>query len=160
MLGRAREGCREAGCAYWSMCKPITPCYRHAFGDQYKATDIPIRGPGKLELVFHPEGGGEAQRYEVHNFDGAGDLPWQAGLHALAQSAVHAAGLSWRTQSRLLDKCMGCCRCCHGHVQHREVHPGLCQGVLRVCARTTVAPIHEVRPLAVPVSVWSISWPM
>lgn len=95
MLGRAREGCREAGCAYWSMCKPITPCYRHAFGDQYKATDIPIRGPGKLELVFHPEGGGEAQRYEVHNFDGAGDLPWQAGLHALAQSAVHAAGLSW-----------------------------------------------------------------
>jgi isocitrate dehydrogenase len=25
---------------------------RHAFGDQYRATDVIIRGPGKLKLVF------------------------------------------------------------------------------------------------------------
>jgi len=31
--------------------KPIT-IGRHAFGDQYKATDVVIDGPGKLELVY------------------------------------------------------------------------------------------------------------
>jgi len=45
---------------------------RHAFGDQYMATDIKIPQAGKLELVFHPQDGGEAQRYPVHDFDGAG----------------------------------------------------------------------------------------
>lgn len=45
---------------------------RHAFGDQYMATDIKIPQAGKLELVFHPQDGGEAQRYPVHEFDGAG----------------------------------------------------------------------------------------
>lgn len=30
---------------------------RHAFGDQYKATDLQIPGPGKLTLTFTPEGG-------------------------------------------------------------------------------------------------------
>jgi len=32
---------------------------RHAFGDQYKATDTVIKGKGKLTMTFEPEGGGE-----------------------------------------------------------------------------------------------------
>ncbi|MGB0376495.1 MAG: isocitrate dehydrogenase (NADP(+)) [Flavobacteriaceae bacterium] len=41
---------------------------RHAFGDQYKATDTVIRGKGKLTMTFTPENGGEAQTWEVYNF--------------------------------------------------------------------------------------------
>lgn len=36
--------------------KPIV-VGRHAFGDQYKATDLFIDGPGKLEMTFTPENG-------------------------------------------------------------------------------------------------------
>jgi isocitrate dehydrogenase len=38
---------------------------RHAFGDQYRATDFVFDGPGTLTLSFQPEGGGEAQSFEV-----------------------------------------------------------------------------------------------
>ena len=41
---------------------------RHAFGDQYKATDIVTQGKGKLTMTFTPEDGGEAQTWEVYNF--------------------------------------------------------------------------------------------
>ena len=51
--------------------KPIIIA-RHAYGDQYKATDIKISGPGKLSLRFEPEGGGSAQEYEVFQFPEAG----------------------------------------------------------------------------------------
>lgn len=47
-------------------------CYRHAFGDQYRATDLVVKEPGKLELVFTPDGGGEVQKWEVQQFDGPG----------------------------------------------------------------------------------------
>ena len=53
----------------WS--KPIIIA-RHAFGDQYKATDISIPGAGTLKLVFEPEGGSAAQSYEVMKFDSPG----------------------------------------------------------------------------------------
>jgi len=45
---------------------------RHAFGDQYRATDIPIPGPGTLTLTFQPRDGGEALSYEVNDFDSPG----------------------------------------------------------------------------------------
>ncbi|XP_040374829.1 isocitrate dehydrogenase [NADP] peroxisomal-like [Rosa chinensis] len=45
---------------------------RHAFGDQYRAIDAIIKGPGKLKLVFVPDGSNEKQEYEVFNFTGAG----------------------------------------------------------------------------------------
>ena len=45
---------------------------RHAFGDQYRATDTVIKGAGKLTMTFTPEGGGEAQTFEVYNFKGDG----------------------------------------------------------------------------------------
>src|SRR6478672_10244078 len=45
---------------------------RHAFGDQYRATDTVIKGKGKLTMTFTPEAGGEAQVFEVFNFKGDG----------------------------------------------------------------------------------------
>ncbi len=44
---------------------------RHAFGDQYKATDIKIPGPGKLTMVYTPENG-EPEEHEIFNFPSAG----------------------------------------------------------------------------------------
>ena len=41
---------------------------RHAFGDQYKATDVKIEKAGKLKMVFEPEDGGEVQSWEVFDF--------------------------------------------------------------------------------------------
>lgn len=40
---------------------------RHAFGDQYQATDLVIDKPGKVELVYTPQGQGE-QRFTVYEF--------------------------------------------------------------------------------------------
>ncbi len=51
--------------------KPIV-IGRHAFGDQYKATDIRIPGKGRLALTFTPEDGGAPQTVEVHDYPGAG----------------------------------------------------------------------------------------
>ncbi|MFN8166622.1 MAG: isocitrate dehydrogenase (NADP(+)) [Bacteroidia bacterium] len=45
---------------------------RHAFGDQYRATDTVIKGKGKLTMTFTPEGGGEPQVFEVYNYKGDG----------------------------------------------------------------------------------------
>lgn len=45
---------------------------RHAFGDQYRATDTVIKGKGKLTMTFTPEDGGEEQTFEVYNYKGDG----------------------------------------------------------------------------------------
>ncbi|KAK6460569.1 isocitrate dehydrogenase peroxisomal [Scheffersomyces coipomensis] len=45
---------------------------RHAFGDQYKATDILVPGAGELSLVFKPKDGSEPQTYKVYDFDSPG----------------------------------------------------------------------------------------
>ena len=45
---------------------------RHAFGDQYRATDFVTKGKGKLTVTFQPEDGGAAQTFEVYNFKGDG----------------------------------------------------------------------------------------
>src|ERR1700753_1708142 len=45
---------------------------RHAFGDQYRATDFLTKGKGKLTITFTPEDGGDVQSYEVFNFKGDG----------------------------------------------------------------------------------------
>lgn len=50
--------------------KPIV-VGRHAFGDQYRATDFKVPGPGKLRLVFEGENGETIDR-EVFNFPGGG----------------------------------------------------------------------------------------
>jgi len=45
---------------------------RHAFGDQYKATDFVTKGKGKLTVSFTPEDGSASQTFEVFNFKGDG----------------------------------------------------------------------------------------
>jgi isocitrate dehydrogenase len=45
---------------------------RHAFGDQYRATDFIVPGQGKLTMRFQPAGGGPAIEHEVFDFPGAG----------------------------------------------------------------------------------------
>jgi isocitrate dehydrogenase len=45
---------------------------RHAFGDQYRATDFVTKGKGKLTITFTPEDGSEPQSFEVYNFKGDG----------------------------------------------------------------------------------------
>ena len=45
---------------------------RHAFGDQYKATDFRVPGPGRLTMRFEPADGGETMEVEVFEFPGSG----------------------------------------------------------------------------------------
>ena len=45
---------------------------RHAYGDQYRATDVIIPGKGKLTMSFTPDGGGEVKTWDVMSFDAAG----------------------------------------------------------------------------------------
>ncbi|CAM8935131.1 unnamed protein product [Rhodiola kirilowii] len=45
---------------------------RHAFGDQYRATDTVIQGPGKLKMVFEPENEGSPVELNVYDFKGPG----------------------------------------------------------------------------------------
>lgn len=45
---------------------------RHAFGDQYRATDFTTKGKGKLTITFTPEDGSEPQNFEVYTFQGDG----------------------------------------------------------------------------------------
>src|SRR5690554_5697124 len=45
---------------------------RHAFGDQYRATDFVTKGPGKLTITFTPDNGDEPISHEVYHFEGDG----------------------------------------------------------------------------------------
>jgi len=45
---------------------------RHAHGDQYKAKDFVVPGPGTLELVYTPTNGGEPERIKVYDYKAGG----------------------------------------------------------------------------------------
>ncbi|MDA9852608.1 NADP-dependent isocitrate dehydrogenase [Candidatus Pelagibacter sp.] len=45
---------------------------RHAFGDQYRATDFKVPGRGKMEIKWTAEDGSDEIKYEVFNFPGPG----------------------------------------------------------------------------------------
>lgn len=47
---------------------------RHAYGDQYKATDIVIPGEGKVELVYTPANGSPEERHTIFNFENGGGV--------------------------------------------------------------------------------------
>ncbi len=51
--------------------KPIV-IGRHAFGDQYRATDMVVPGPGKLTLTYTPTDAGEPIELDVYDFPSAG----------------------------------------------------------------------------------------
>ena len=54
---------------HWT--KPIV-IGRHAFGDQYRATDFKVPGPGKLTVTFTPEDGSKPMEFNVFDFPGSG----------------------------------------------------------------------------------------
>ncbi len=45
---------------------------RHAFGDQYRATDFVTKGKGKLTITFTPDNGDAPVSHEVYHFEGDG----------------------------------------------------------------------------------------
>lgn len=47
---------------------------RHAYGDQYKATDFVVPGAGKLEIKFTPKSGGETIQHTVFDFEDCGGI--------------------------------------------------------------------------------------
>lgn len=47
---------------------------RHAHADQYKATDLVVKGKGKLTLTFTPEDGSEPVTHEVYDYEGDGGV--------------------------------------------------------------------------------------
>ena len=51
--------------------KPIV-IGRHAHGDQYKATDFVVPGPGTVTITYPPADGGEPMEFEVADFPGGG----------------------------------------------------------------------------------------
>ncbi|WFB08949.1 NADP-dependent isocitrate dehydrogenase [Streptomyces sp. LX-29] len=51
--------------------KPIV-VGRHAFGDQYRATDVKIPGEGTLTMTFQPKDGSEPMELDVYDFPGPG----------------------------------------------------------------------------------------
>jgi len=51
--------------------KPIV-VGRHAFGDQYKATDFLVPGPGTLTMTYTPKDGGKAIEHKVFDFPSSG----------------------------------------------------------------------------------------
>lgn len=69
---------------------------RHAFGDQYKATDAVIQGKGKLTMTFIPEGAGEPTEWEVYNFEGKGGVAMSMyntdeSIYGFARSCMNQA---------------------------------------------------------------------
>lgn len=64
--------------------KPITLA-RHAYGDVYKASEMIIPGPGRVELVYTAENG-EQKTELVHQFNGAGIVQGMHNLDASIES--------------------------------------------------------------------------
>ncbi len=71
---------------------------RHAFGDQYKATDAIITGKGKLTMTFTPEDGSEPTSWEVYNFQENGVAMSMYNI----ESSIY--GFARSCMNRALDK--------------------------------------------------------
>ncbi|KAK4491870.1 hypothetical protein RD792_002649 [Penstemon davidsonii] len=69
---------------------------RHAFGDQYRATDLVIQGPGNLKMVFVPATADESIELEVYNFTGSGGVALSMyntdeSIRAFAEASMNTA---------------------------------------------------------------------
>ena len=71
---------------------------RHAFGDQYKATDIVTHGKGKLTMTFTPENGEKSKSWEIYNFEEDGVA---MGMYNIDSSIY---GFARSCMNRALDK--------------------------------------------------------
>ena len=80
---------------------------RHAFGDQYRATDFKVPGKGKLTMKFTPADGGSPTEYEVFDFPGSGVAMGMYNLdesiHSFARSCLNY-GLSKKLPTYLSTK--------------------------------------------------------
>jgi isocitrate dehydrogenase len=92
--------------------KPIV-IGRHAFGDQYKATDFLVPGEGRLTMRFEPADGGEPVEHEVFNFTGPGCTMGMynldASIRGFARSCLnYGLSLGWpvylSTKNTILKK--------------------------------------------------------
>jgi len=66
---------------------------RHAFGDQYKATDFKVPGAGKLTIKWTPTEGGEGIEHEVFDFPGAGVAMGMYNLDESIEGFAHSSFL-------------------------------------------------------------------
>ncbi|CAN1748904.1 Isocitrate dehydrogenase [NADP] [Linum perenne] len=69
---------------------------RHAFGDQYRATDLVVAEPGKLKMVFVPDGHNKTTELEVFKFTGAGGVGLSMyntdeSIRAFAEASMNTA---------------------------------------------------------------------
>ena len=68
---------------------------RHAFGDQYKATDIVTHGKGKLTMTFTPDNGEDSKSWEIYDFqeDGVamGMYNIDSSIYGFARSCMNRA---------------------------------------------------------------------
>ncbi len=67
---------------------------RHAHGDQYKATDFKVNGPGKLTMTYQPDGGGEPMQFDVATFGADGGVAM--GMYNFNDSIRDFARASFR----------------------------------------------------------------
>ena len=66
---------------------------RHAFGDQYRATDFKVPGPGKLTIKWEPKGGGTPIEHEVFDYPEAGVAMAMYNLDESITGFAHACFL-------------------------------------------------------------------
>src|SRR5205814_6959664 len=64
---------------------------RHAFGDQYRAEDFVVPGPGKLTITFTPDNGGEKIERDVYDFPGGGVAVGMYNLDASIRDFARAS---------------------------------------------------------------------
>lgn len=66
---------------------------RHAFGDQYRATDFVAPGAGKFEMIYRPADGSEPTTMEVYEFKGPGVM---MGMYNTDESIISFAHASFK----------------------------------------------------------------
>ena len=66
---------------------------RHAFGDQYRATDFKVPGPGTLTMTFTPADGSEPMEFQIFEFPESGVA---MGMYNLDESIRDFARASFR----------------------------------------------------------------
>jgi len=64
---------------------------RHAFGDQYRATDFRFEGEGTLTMTFTPKDGSEPQQFEVFQSPGSGVAMGMYNLDASIRDFARAS---------------------------------------------------------------------
>lgn len=102
---------------------------RHAFGDQYRATDVIIPSAGKLTMKFQPADGSPAQEYSIFDFDSPGVAlsmyNLDKSIHDFARSSmVYALQKQWplylSTKNTILKQYDGKFRDIFQHVYETE----------------------------------------